>query len=188
MRQQSYAEQYHYMDSEEARNIVAELTARQEGVADSTRMLLRTDRPNVVLVRLSFLRRSTSICAMTNCGSRENRSDCESKVPFSYMMASPPYTRSCVDSPNPQELYTYPDIVRELCCDSSESRYLCFPASSFDAERFRIMSAPDVAKIVLGGMTDHKSLPNSTPNVTPVGSRKMRGSASNASTENHRFS
>ncbi|MBR6830721.1 MAG: sulfatase-like hydrolase/transferase [Tidjanibacter sp.] len=52
MRQQSYAEQYHYMDSEEARNIVAELTARQEGVADSTRMLLRTDRPNVVLVIL----------------------------------------------------------------------------------------------------------------------------------------
>ncbi len=50
MRQQSYAEQYHYMESEEAGHIVAGMMEREESTTDSVRMLLRTERPNIVLV------------------------------------------------------------------------------------------------------------------------------------------
>ena len=67
--------------------------------------------------------------------------------------------------------------MRALCCANKLFRYLCFPSSSSVAERFKIKSAPDKAKWLLGGIGAHTSSQISTPNLTPCDVKKSFDSA-----------
>ncbi len=74
---------------------------------------------NVVFFILSFCNNSKSTSAYINCVSFIKRSDSFKSVPFSYIKPWPLNTISCVDSPIPEEEYTYAAIQREDCWEMS---------------------------------------------------------------------